>query len=125
MSEAGFLADTHVLIWHVTGDPRLQAHHKALIDGQVPIFISSVSVLEVGIKRSTGKLTTPDTMFNDFAEAGLIALPVSWRHAAAVEQLPQIHRDPFDRILIAQALTEGLTLMTSDQAILKYDVASV
>jgi len=122
MSEAGFLADTHVLIWHVTGDPRHTPRHKALIDGETPLFVSSVSVLEVALKRALGKLETPPTMFEDFAEAGIVALPITWHHASAVEKLPLLHRDPFDRTLIAQAQTEGLTLMTTDPQIRKYDV---
>jgi len=122
MSEAGFLADTHVLIWHVTGDPRHKLQHKALIDGEAPLFVSSVSVLEIAIKQSLGKLNAPPSMFDDFTQAGIIPLPITWCHAAAVEKLPLIHRDPFDRTLIAQAQTEGLTLMTTDPQIRKYDV---
>ncbi len=122
MSEAGFLVDTHVLIWHVIGDYRHSIRHKALIDGQMPLFISSVSVLEFSIKRKFGKLDLPFTMFDDFAEAGVVELPITWHHAKAVEKLPLIHRDPFDRTLIAQAQTEGLTLMTTDPQIRKYDV---
>lgn len=122
MSEAGFLADTHVLIWHVTGDPRLSQRHKTLIDGTAPIFISSVSVAEVSIKRALGKLDSPPEMFDAFANAGLIELPLTWRHARVVEDLPLLHRDPFDRMLIAQTMVEGLTLMTSDKKILRYDV---
>jgi len=122
MSEVGFLADTHVLIWHVTGDPRLSSKHKALIDSAAPLFVSSVSVLEVSIKRALGKLKTPPSMFHDFAEAGIVALPITWHHASAVEKLPLHHRDPFDRTLIAQAKIEGLTLMTTDPQIRKYDV---
>ena len=105
MSEVGFLADTHVLIWHVTGDPRLNPRHKELIDGAAPLFVSSVSVLEVGIKRSIGKLDVPSTMFEDFVEAGIVALPITWQHASVVEKLPLHHRDPFDRTLICLLYT--------------------
>ena len=123
MSEAGFLADTHVLLWTLAGDPRRRTHHDAMLANPVvPVFFSAVSVVEISIKTSQGKLTLDCDLMEELRQLGITELPLTWKHARAVEELPLIHRDPFDRMLIAQAKVEGLTLMTSDKHILQYDI---
>ena len=117
------LVDTHVLIWAVLGDAALPARfHTALSDPEAEVHVSAVSVWEVAIKRALGKLTVPTDLFDQAAAAGCLALPITWDHARAVEALPLHHADPFDRMLIAQARVEGLTLLTADRAFTAYDV---
>lgn len=87
------------------------------------IYISAVSVWEVSIKRATGKMPAPADVFDRAVDAGCLELPVTWAHARIVETMPLHHADPFDRLLIAQARVEGLTLITADRVFAKYDVA--
>lgn len=124
MSEAGFLADTHVILWWFGGDRRLTPRHRELLESSAPVFFSGASMAEIAIKAAIGKLKTAGDFTENLHLYRVTELPLTWRHARAVENLPVIHRDPFDRILIAQAQVEGLTLMTSDAAILRYDVVT-
>lgn len=115
------LLDTHILLWRMAGSDRLSARAIATMDDEgSSLFASTASVWEVAIKWSLRK-GTPDDMplsGRDFADAveetGLPLLPIEAVHAAAVDDLPMLHRDPFDRLLIATARREGLTLLTSD-----------
>lgn len=117
------LLDTHVLLWAVLADPMLPARFReALETPEAEVFVSAATVWEVSIKRALGKLAVPDTLFDRAREAGCIPLPVTWAHARAVEGLPPHHGDPFDRLMIAQAKVEGLTLLTADRAFAAYDV---
>ena len=95
----------------------------ALETPEAEVFVSAVTVWEVSIKRALGKLDVPYTLFDRAREAGCIPLPVTWAHARAVEGLPPHHGDPFDRLMIAQARVERLTLLTADRAFAAYDVA--
>ena len=115
------LLDTHVLLWAVLNDPRLtSAQARAISEGEV--YLSSASVWEIGIKRAIGKLAVPDDLFDIAVDAGCRPLPISWTHAAAAAALPLHHSDPFDRMLIAQARCEGLSLVSSDAKLRAYDV---
>ncbi|SFJ82312.1 type II toxin-antitoxin system VapC family toxin [Jannaschia pohangensis] len=115
------LLDTHVLLWAVLRDPRLtQAQTNAISNGE--LYLSSASVWEIGIKRALGKLDVPDTLFDVAVDAGCRPLPISWTHAQAAAALPMHHADPFDRMLIAQALCEGLSIATSDGKFAAYGV---
>jgi len=117
------LVDTHVLIWAVLEDAALPARFRAaLSDPEAEIHVSAVSVWELAIKRAMGKLVVPADLFDQVAAAGCLALPIAWDHARAVEALPLHHADPFDRMLIAQARVEGLTLLSADRAFAAYDV---
>jgi PIN domain nuclease of toxin-antitoxin system len=117
------LLDTHVLLWWLDDPKRLSKEAKQSIqDGSNAVFVSAAVAWEIAIKRSLGKLKTP----GDF-EAALEAnrfrsLPITTVHALAVRSLPEHHRDPFDRIMIAQALQEGFRLVTRDPEIAKYSV---
>lgn len=118
------LVDTHVLIWAVLADAALPERFRtALSDPDAEVHVSAVSVWEVTIKRALGKLTVPADLFDQAEASGCVALPITWDHARAVEALPLHHADPFDRMLIAQARVEGLTLMSADRAFAAYDVA--
>lgn len=115
------LLDTHVLLWAVLNDPRLtSAQAQAISEGEV--YLSSASIWEIGIKRAIGKLAVPDDLFEIAVDAGCRPLPISWIHAEAAAALPLHHSDPFDRMLIAQARSEGLSLVSSDAKFQAYDV---
>ena len=117
------LLDTHVLIWAVLDDPALSHRHRqALTSSDVEVHVSAVSVWEVAIKRALGKLSVPMELFDQAQSAGCRRLNISWDHARAVEALPRHHGDPFDRMLIAQAKHEGMTLVTADRQFSAYDV---
>lgn len=118
------LVDTHVLIWAVLADAALPERFRAaLSDPDAEIHVSAVLVWEVAIKRALGKLAVPVDLFDQAAASGCVALPITWGHARAVEVLPLHHADPFDRMLIAQARVEGLTLLSADRAFSAYDIA--
>ncbi|WP_219419136.1 type II toxin-antitoxin system VapC family toxin [Pseudonocardia nigra] len=117
------LLDTHVLLWWMAEMPRLGSAARAAIDSpETDVHISAVTVGEIEIKRALGKLDAPDDMPEQMDRHGFTELPLTVRHAVAVRELPLHHKDPFDRMLVAQARVEGLTLVTADRAISKYDV---
>ena len=117
------LLDTHVLLWWLSDDRRLGASAREVIaDGRNEVFVSAVTTWEISIKRSLGKLTAPDNMDAVVEHAGFGKLPVSLFHGDQAGRLPDIHRDPFDRMLVAQAQAEGLDLVTSDNYIPQYGV---
>lgn len=117
------LLDTHILLWWLNNDRKLGPQVRELIaDGNNEIFVSSVSVAEIAIKRSLGKVAVPDDLLKSLAEEGFQELPLLATHAAALEHLPPHHRDPFDRMLISQAATESLTIASHDTAVRRYDV---
>jgi PIN domain nuclease of toxin-antitoxin system len=117
------LLDTHALIWALTNDPRLSpAAREALEDGSNPVFVSAVSAWEIVIKKSLGKLKAPDNYQEELDAHAFTALDVTTAHALRVGALPDHHQDPFDRFLVAQAQVEGLTLVTRDANVQRYDV---
>ena len=117
------LLDTHVLLWWLTDDEALGAQTKALIaDGRNEVLVSAATVWELSIKRAKGLLDAPDDMEAVIADEGFSALPISLRHAQQAGILPDLHRDPFDRMLVAQTKTEGLELLTADAMIPQYGV---
>ena len=118
------LLDTHILLWWLAASSELpESAEKLLRDNKNPVFVSSATMWEIAIKRSLGKLDIPNTYRDDIADQGFRELPITWDHARKTELLPSINRDPFDRMLVAQALSEDLTLVTTDDNIRKYDVA--
>ena len=118
------LLDTHVLLWAAGASPRLPADACALIeDPENELVFSAASLWEVAIKRGLGRQefsADPRLLRRGLLENGYVELPVTGAHAAAVDLLPPIHKDPFDRILIAQAQLEGLTLLTADEVVARY-----
>ena len=124
------LLDTHVWLWWNTEPERLATVARRQIgDARNDVFLSAASVWEMAIKRRLGKLPLPEPVSSYVArrlEADDIApLPVSIAHAAAVETLDLLHRDPFDRLLIVQARHEGLRLLTADDQVLAYGSPTV
>ena len=118
------LLDTDVVLaWLLDDDGGLGARaEQHLEDASNQVIVSAVVVWEVAIKRALGKLQVPMTFVADVVGSDALKLPISLQHAAGVEQLPHHHRDPFDRLLISQARIEGATLVSSDKALLAYDV---
>ncbi|MGH8795307.1 MAG: type II toxin-antitoxin system VapC family toxin [Stackebrandtia sp.] len=116
------LLDTHVVLWWLTGSEELPESVKHTIDTDPHVYLSSAVLWEVAIKQATGKLEGPSDLCEQIAASGLTELPVRFAHAIEAGRLPEIHRDPFDRMLVAQAQCENLTLVTRDKKIPGYDV---
>ena len=117
------LLDTHVLLWWLDDPASLQAPPRRLIaDPRTRVFVSAAVAWEITIKRQLGKLEAPDDLEAALEEERFQHLPITVRHALAVAELPAIHGDPFDRIQIAQARLEGLTIVTRDGTIPRYAV---
>ena len=120
------LLDTHVLIWALENNPTLSdLSRNSIVNGSNLVFVSSVTVWEIGIKRSLGKLDAPDNLLEEIEIHRFSPLHVNFDHAKLAGSLPNIHNDPFDRMLVAQAITEKLTLVTRDELIPKYDVLTL
>lgn len=117
------LLDTHVLLWALAGDPRLSDPARQLIeDGRNRVMVSAVSSWEITIKKALGKLRAPDDLEERLVEARLEPLNITVAHTVAVGRLPELHADPFDRLLVAQAVIEDLMLMSGDEQLRRYDV---
>jgi PIN domain nuclease of toxin-antitoxin system len=116
------LLDTHIALRAITGDATLGAEFLDRLRHDPDVFLSPVSLWEITIKQATGKLSGPADLAGQVRDMGFRELPVTHAHAIAAGRLPPHHRDPFDRMLVAQALTEGLTLVSRDESIALYDV---
>jgi PIN domain nuclease of toxin-antitoxin system len=117
------LLDTHALLWWLDDDARLdRAAADAIAEAEF-VAVSAASAWEIGIKQSIGKLAGPDDLRAELATNGFAELPVSVTHALAAGALPPHHSDPFDRMLVAQARLEGLTLVTRDDRLADYGIA--
>lgn len=123
------LLDTHVALWAIADHPRLPPYTRELIlSPKVNVWVSAATVWEIAIKRSLARGDMPisaQEALAYFKAAGYRFLPVDEEHAAAVEDLPHHHGDPFDRILVAQALVEPMRLLTSDEKIARYSGAFI
>jgi PIN domain nuclease of toxin-antitoxin system len=123
------LVDTHAFLWFMAGDRKLsRAAQRAIEDSDGEWWLSAASVWELAIKSSLERLELPapvDEYLAEKVQQGLRVLPIEWRHAAAVERLPFHHRDPFDRLIVAQAQSERLAIVTKDPAFAKYKVRIV
>lgn len=117
------LLDTHVVLWHLSGARPLGERAQEAISAAGELAFSVVSFAEIGVKAAIGKLTVPDDLREHLAGVGVQVLGLSPDHGLAVAGLPLHHRDPFDRLLVAQARQEGLVLMTADPRMCAYDVA--
>lgn len=119
------LLDTHAFLWATgTNSGQLSASaKKAIIDGSTVVYVSAATAWELAIKESIGKITVKGGSYHELIRRHRFSeLPISSEHARAVAKLPMLHKDPFDRLLIAQAQIENLVLVTRDIAIQKYDV---
>lgn len=118
------LLDTHVLIWWDEGR-RIAAAARRAIEAADVVYVSAASVWEVAIKIGLGRLRPDRTVEEAAEESGFLELPITFRHAQRVSGLPAHHRDPFDRLLVAQAEIEGLTLVTRDPVFDRYGVERI
>ncbi|HEX2095030.1 MAG TPA: type II toxin-antitoxin system VapC family toxin [Longimicrobiaceae bacterium] len=116
------LLDTHVFLWWRENSPRLKSETRRTISSADTAYVSAASAWEIAIKVGTGKLRIPGPVEMAVEQSGFEKLPVEFHHAAAVAALLPHHGDPFDRMLVAQALTEGLTLVTHDQMFAPYGI---
>jgi PIN domain nuclease of toxin-antitoxin system len=119
------LLDTEVLIWWDANDARLGGHARALIQNADDVFVSAASAWEITIKEGLGKVRTSRRASQVVADSAFRELPVTFEHAEAVRTLPARHRDPFDRLIVAAARVEGLTVVSSDRQFARYDVPLV
>lgn len=115
------LLDTHVLLWALAGHPRIKRISVRLLDGDNQVFFSVASLWEVAIKSGIGKLDAHVAEVRDAARSsGFEELPVLGSHIEALAGLPEFHRDPFDRLLVAQAVAEPMQLLTADTSVALY-----
>jgi PIN domain nuclease of toxin-antitoxin system len=119
----GLLLDTHVVLWWLADDPDLPDEVKGQLDHEPDVYVSAATIWEVAIKQAIAKLPEPAGLPELIRDCGFTELPISSRHAMTAARLPLIHRDPFGRMLVAQARDEGLTLVTRDPRCQKYEVA--
>lgn len=115
------LLDTHIFLWWVNGDSKLSKTAKKIILDAAEVFVSSASIWEACIKAKAGKLKFEvEKLPEAIIDSSFVELPITIKHAVAVCHLPDIHRDPFDRILIAQAICEPLQFLTADTLLQPY-----
>ncbi|NOR20326.1 MAG: PIN domain-containing protein [Xanthomonadales bacterium] len=120
------LLDTHVLLWWLSDDTRLGPIARRVIgDSKNLVYISAAIAWEISIKKSLGKLTAPDAIDVIVEERGFEKLPIALFHGDQAGALPNYHKDPFDRMLIAQAQSEGLVVVTSDEKISRYGIRTM
>lgn len=124
------LLDTHAFLWWITDDPRLPHKARGIIsEGENELYLSAASGWEIAIKARLGRLQLPDDperfIPEQLALNAIESLPVQMSHALRVHALPDYHRDPFDRLLIAQAQLEGLPILTEDGRIARYRVKTI
>jgi PIN domain nuclease of toxin-antitoxin system len=122
MSEVAYLADTHIILWSLSNSPRLGNRHRQILASGATVYASAVSVWEIAIKRAAGKLSAPPDLANLLPRMRFRPLNINFAHAEAVAGLPPHHTDPFDRLLVAQAKLEALTILTVDRHMARYDV---
>lgn len=117
------IVDTHALLWWLSDDPRLSpAARTAIADPTNEALVSAASIWEIAIKRSLGKLSAPDDLPDIILSEGFTTLAIDAQDAWRVRALPLHHRDPFDRLLIAQALTQQVPVVTADAQFAAYDI---
>jgi len=117
------LLDTHALLWWLADEGLNSQAREAIADPDNLVAVSAASAWEISIKQAFGKLTAPDDLEQQLQAGGFTALPISIAHGIAAGRLPRHHEDPFDRVLIAQAMAEGMTIVTRDKRFDNYAVA--
>jgi PIN domain nuclease of toxin-antitoxin system len=116
-----YLLDTQIFLWWIAADRRLQKMlHGLIADPANRIWLSTASAWEMQIKSALGKLTTPDDLEQQLATNGIEELPIHLRHVQTLRCLPSIHSDPFDRMLVAQSISDALVLITADPVVASY-----
>ena len=124
------LIDTHALLWWINNDPRISGRaRKVFSAGENDLLFSAASGWEMAIKVNLGKLNVEGPLgpylSKHLADVRVEVLPVSLRHAVGVADLPNHHRDPFDRLIVAQALAEGIPVLTADPLVTRYPVETI
>ena len=120
------LLDTHIVLWWFAGNPTLsEASRSYIADNRNIVMVSAATVWEIAIKSSIGKLEIDDHWIDALKADGFQQLPISWNHAERVRKLSPIHKDPFDRLLVAQAIEEKLTIITADPVVPTYPVETI
>ena len=120
------LLDTHALLWWLDANPLLSEKAKSYIaDGSNLVLVSAVIIWEIRIKQALGKLEIPPDFHQVLEQQPFEMLPITAEHAHALRNLPAIHRDPFDRMLIAQAEVEGFTIVTRDSIVQQYKIKTI
>lgn len=115
------LLDTHILLWSMQDSVSLSPVARAHLASAEELFVSAASLWEIAIKTALGKLHVDQSeLQTKLLEARVKQLPVTWAHTAKLRELPALHRDPFDRMLVAQAMSEPLRLLTHDAALCAY-----
>ena len=121
-----YLLDTCVLLWWVNGSKNIgQKTISQLNNIENSVYVSAASIWEIAIKVQAGKLYIDTDLNNTLATLDLTPLPINFKHGQLAGSLPMIHKDPFDRMLVAQAFTEGLTFITADKIIPEYGVPTI
>lgn len=117
------LIDTHILVWWLSSPSKIRAPHRKLIaKPDNVVCISMISVFELYIKASLGKVELPEDFLAMLEQTDFTFLPLQFPHFEAYRQLPVVHKDPFDRLIIAQAVSENLPVMSYDQVFTKYPI---
>ena len=120
------LLDTHTFVWCLSDVPKLtEGARTAISDSRNDVFVSAVTGWEISVKRAEGRIVAPNNLSAVIGEKGFIHLPLSFHHAEQAGNLPMHHRNPIDRMLIAQAQTEGLVLVTRDADIPLYGIRTM
>lgn len=123
-----YIVDTCTLIWYMTRDKKLPESIRQIIYDSDNVYVSIATLWEIAVKQTTGKLSSVTQSVYEIAELcgdnGIIIMPLKLAYFERIKQLPLIHRDPFDRIIIATAIEENMTLLTKDSEIIKYDGAA-
>lgn len=119
------LLDTHVMLWELQGTRTVGPRAQEAIERSTELVFSAVSFAEIGVKAAIGRLVVPDDLHEHVLRTGVRILGLAPDHGLRVAELPMHHRDPFDRLLISQARSEGLTMLTADARIRDYDVPVV
>lgn len=124
------LLDTHAFLWWITDDPRLSARvHKIIGEGDNELFLSAASGWEIAIKAQLGRLQLSGDLVGFISQQlhlnAIQSLPIQMSHALHIHTLPSLHRDPFDRLLVAQSQLENLPILTADPQIARYSVTTI
>ena len=116
------LLDTHAVIWFLEGTDKLRSEARTAIESAERVYVSSATIWEMAVKVARGRLVAPADFPERLLDLGMLQLALEWEHARVAGGLPLHHRDPFDRILVAQAIVERLTIVTRDEDIERYPV---
>jgi PIN domain nuclease of toxin-antitoxin system len=120
------LLDTHIALWWLADNPRLsEAHREIISNAENLCYVSAATIWEISIKSVLGKLVIADAYIDVLRRGGFLELPINWTHTQRVRELPLLHSDPFDRVLIAQAQIEEMILLSADENIKRYDVSVI